>query len=594
MLNIALITLGMLTGLVFALSVKVRNRARPVTDLLVALRPLLIVVLVLLAAATTNQPKGIQLVTAFVLVLLVWRLIVHPESTRSTKELGMWVNAIENGARNAFGKLGLIAIPVFAAGAALTQLLHLVGLLQAVGGIPAVFLVIAIVALGSAVMARLFAYATTLPRAAVSILLGLAIVAGLMHVGVLWREGFPGEAVVALACAFGVALLLTVLYEMKVPFKPKAAFTQTIDHRLGAGLGLAMLAGIALVAATGSSLVELAFPRHTELAEDPGARTRLYLLDDRTPEYRHAPVLAFTRDQSWTPESVDNYVRHGKVLRRDRTLVKHGPYSCPSIGPRSCLRRSCAKDVCGTPRGPHDKGEPVNDGALYVRTVRRPKPGDGSDKAVALRALFRVNTPTARKTRALLQYWLFYPYDEWKTAFLGAQLTQRHEGDWESVSVGLGRQDAPLFVAYSAHCGGTWKPWKDAKHFDASHPLVAVARGSQASYADAGANRPPDWTSCTHLPRGVGALLSYAANVRDVTSDDWQWGAEKVLRVDEKQEPMNFPGTWGDDDVTEIKTGRRFVFPPGGGPQSPPLQALWQEPMRTIFCDRYWDGPEDC
>jgi hypothetical protein len=33
--------------------------------------------------------------------------------------------------------------------------------------------------------------------------------------------------------------------------------------------------------------------------------------------------------------------------------------------------------------------------------------------------------------------------------------------------------------------------------------------------------------------------------VRDRTSDDWQWGAAELIKVTEKDPPMNFPGSWG-------------------------------------------------
>jgi len=201
----------------------------------------------------------------------------------------------------------------------------------------------------------------------------------------------------------------------------------------------------------------------------------------------------------------------------------------------------------------------------------------------------------AHQTQVLLQYWFFYPYDEWTSEFLGATFTQRHEGDWESVSVGLGQADKPLFVAYSAHCGGSWKPWGTTVRYG-THPLVAVARGSHGNYSDAGELRPPDFTSCTKLPRGIGTLLAVAANVRDVTDDAWEWGAATVETVDERDWPMSFPGTWGYNDLIELETGRTFSTDQGAGPASPPLQALWDDPIRTIFCDRYWDHPkhQDC
>src|SRR5205085_12621349 len=62
----------------------------------------------------------------------------------------------------------------------------------------------------------------------------------------------------------------------------------------------------------------------------------------------------------------------------------------------------------------------------------------------------------------LVEYWLFYPYDRWQAPTAMGLLTQQHEADWEAVVVGFGR-DRPLFVAYSAHCGGTWVGWRKAE-----------------------------------------------------------------------------------------------------------------------------------
>jgi hypothetical protein len=594
--SFALITLGMALGLGYVLSSWIRLRLRPVADLLVALRPLLVPVLVLAAAATTALHVVLQLISAITLVLLVHALIVRPELNRTSNQLGMWWHAIENGAANAVRKLAWVAIPAVMVSWGVTALFG--GLLAGQGGLPAAFLLAALVALGLALVARLTAYAISWFRGAVAVLLGCATVTGLMFAGVLPGGAWLGSTAIWLAVAAAAVLVATVVNESFIPpGEPAAGRLQTTEQFLGAGLGLAMITGVLLVCATASSLWTLSWQgNNTPLAADPGARTQLYANADTTPEYVRAPVLAFTQDQQWTPTTVDEYVGESKVLRKDGTEASAGEYTCPSVGPRACLRRTStcksAAEKCALTT-PHDAGDHISDGAIYVRTLHRPDPGANTDEAVALRGLFRPVTDVARQTQTLIQYWFFYPYDEWTTKVLGARLTQRHEADWEAVTVGLGPGDSPLFVAYSAHCGGTWRRWDDAKH-SGSHPLVAVANGSQANYPDAGDKRPPDWTSCKRLPRGIGTLLSYAANVRDRTSDDWQWGAEKLMPVTEKAPPMNFPGSWGGNDITQFKNARSFTSRPGGGPASPPLQPLWQDPVKTIFCDRYWHGPESC
>jgi hypothetical protein len=598
-MNFVIVAVGVAAGLAYVLLPQVRAIMAPLAVLLIAARPLLIPVLVLAAAATINLHMWVQLVTAIILVVVVHRSIVMPELTRTSDELGMWWHAIENGVTNAFKKLASVAGPAIAlAWAVFSWFRSDDGFLAGQGGLPAAALFVALLALVAALVVRLRAYATTPLRMIVSLLLGLAAVFGLMAAGVL--PGYHAAASVAMwfAIASAAALVITIVFEwVKPPAKPSASDLKATEQFLGLGLSLGMLSGILLMAATASSMWVLDHPGVKPLGADRGAHAKLYTSAIDSLEYTHAPVLAFTRDQRWTPVKVDAYVAGARVVRKDGSEAPAGHYECSSLGPRSCLRITIgcatAAEKCAEALPQHDSGAHVSNGAVYVRSLRRPNDDNRSDEAVALRGLFRPVTKVAKQTRVLLQYWFFYRYDEWTTKVLGARLTQRHEGDWEAVTVGFDANDQPLFVAYSAHCGGTWEYWKKTERFG-SHPLVAVANGSQANYADTGAKRPPDFTSCKRFPRGIGTLLGFAANVRDVTSDDWQWGAAEVVTVTEKSWPMNFPGTWGGHDVTEFKNARTFASRPGGGPASPPLQPLWQDPVKTIFCDRYWDGPERC
>jgi len=93
--------------------------------------------------------------------------------------------------------------------------------------------------------------------------------------------------------------------------------------------------------------------------------------------------------------------------------------------------------------------------------------------------------------RVALQYWLQFHYDDW---------ANRHEGDWESISVlleldrdtiGAGRAlDAldllagvtPRDVGFSQHEDGSRRLWADVQKTAEGRPIVYVARGSSASY----------------------------------------------------------------------------------------------------------------
>jgi hypothetical protein len=196
----------------------------------------------------------------------------------------------------------------------------------------------------------------------------------------------------------------------------------------------------------------------------------------------------------------------------------------------------------------------------------------------------------------LVEYWFFYRYDEWRAPIVAGTLAQRHEADWEAVVVGLSDR-APLFVGYSAHCGGEWKPWNRVRAAPISsprtHPLVAVAEGSHANYAVAGP-QTPNWTSCSRMPNRLADALTYAANIRERTDYAREWFPDRLIPASGDTLPMSFPGTWGRNDRSVLEN---FAHHPtsesGGGPKSPPLQPLWARPVRTIFCNPYWDGPRD-
>src|SRR5215216_3528586 len=70
----------------------------------------------------------------------------------------------------------------------------------------------------------------------------------------------------------------------------------------------------------------------------------------------------------------------------------------------------------------------------------------------------------------VLQYWLFYAFNDWRSNFFGAN---DHEGDWEKVFVFLSESESgevqPEWAAYAAH------------EKSGEHPVVYLCAGSHAS-----------------------------------------------------------------------------------------------------------------
>ena len=87
----------------------------------------------------------------------------------------------------------------------------------------------------------------------------------------------------------------------------------------------------------------------------------------------------------------------------------------------------------------------------------------------------------------VLQYWLFYPFNDWRSGFFGAN---DHEADWEKVHVYLAEDGngelRPEWVAYASHNyfgDNLRRRWDDPEvEKVGEHPVVYVAAGSHASY----------------------------------------------------------------------------------------------------------------
>jgi hypothetical protein len=88
----------------------------------------------------------------------------------------------------------------------------------------------------------------------------------------------------------------------------------------------------------------------------------------------------------------------------------------------------------------------------------------------------------------VLQYWLFYPFNDWRSGFFGAN---DHEADWEKVIIYLSESETtgevrPEWVAYAAHNytgDNLRRRWDDPEvEKVGEHPVIYVGAGSHASY----------------------------------------------------------------------------------------------------------------
>lgn len=135
-----------------------------------------------------------------------------------------------------------------------------------------------------------------------------------------------------------------------------------------------------------------------------------------------------------------------------------------------------------------------------------------------------------------LQYWFFYAFNNWRSAFFGAN---DHEADWEMTTVYLSQSEQdgtvrPEWVAYASHdvAGDDLRRrWDDPElQTVGEHPVVYAGAGSHASYY-----RPGEYLTELELP-----FLRPLVEITDRLEEFWRRTLrryqfeEEVPREDER------------------------------------------------------------
>jgi hypothetical protein len=314
---------------------------------------------------------------------------------------------------------------------------------------------------------------------------------------------------------------------------------------------------------------------------------------------RYSPRLAFDREEPWRPISIESVEQtEPPFVVRDtsataRRLEAPSPLSSLDTsglscrGPAPCYQvdlTAFADENCSTgdvPAGlPGCSGTPT----AFARVVT-----PGSDPNA-----FPSEPLPGDSFAAVIEYWFFYGYDRWEQQTPVGLFSQHHDGDWEGAFVAFSPDRVPMWVAYTAHCGGVVKLWKDVR-VDGTHPYVFVAKGSHANYPTE-APQTPDWLGCAGRAKHSGsdvAFLDSLANIREQVRPDDNGVIPTVLRVD-SQPLVTAPLWWGtvDKSVLSPPVLSPDTLASGTGPESPGCKPLWREPIATIYCDHRWDASD--
>jgi hypothetical protein len=203
--------------------------------------------------------------------------------------------------------------------------------------------------------------------------------------------------------------------------------------------------------------------------------------DDLAVALRFRPRLLFDQKERWRPIDVDRF------------LSEPGHQACPAVGTGPCAPFTSVAQL--TPavayldvRGTRDDGSDAVPPDLASCAKTRPdlRECDGDGRSVIYAHVVRSGTRTA------IDYWWFLRYN--------AYSIDRHESDWEGVTVVVNRAGTRLLeVHFAAHA--------DAWRYDADVPSVVdgrvkayVSNGDHAAYP-----RP-----CTRLCRQTDQTLPEA------------------------------------------------------------------------------------
>jgi hypothetical protein len=576
-----------------------------------AIRPLILPLFVVIGVGAITFGLVAEILVSFAAVFFGWFLIGRPTMVEAGEALGpggnLWAYLGQN--------LLVVSVLAMVAWVAGRILVDVTAYFEAVNGLTAILVSVALILWVLAVALRLVFFADSWLRAGTAFLVGAALLRLAIALGILPGEPGLQDSIPALVpillLAAGVLLVIDGVLR-PLPAGAGGGFViwlrsnwagDAFNQRMGTlGSTAVLAASLVLLGAIVCGLFEaedrgkaLQPPEGTTVeakrpAVAPGG-------GDVELNRRYAPVLAFTKDERWSPIRVDSYLR-AATLYGPEGAIKEGPTladldrTCPG-GRSDCYRLSIdcdsGEEACAHGEARERDPEKIyEEGAVYVR---------GPLRAGEHTGLFPEKGPFAERLRTLIQYWYFYYYDEWRAPVFAGLLTQKHEGDWEVVTLGLDRDSKPLFVADSAHCGGSWRRWNEVEASTKLpgprvHPLVAVAEGSHANYPDPRQKRTSDPGHCAGLPEGVAAAVSYASNIRDKTEYGWAWYPPDdgwiELGSSTGPSPMDFPGTWGASDRTTLTNFNvHEIGKAKAGPKTPSLQPSWTNPVGTIFCGKY-------
>jgi len=290
-----------------------------------------------------------------------------------------------------------------------------------------------------------------------------------------------------------------------------------------------------------------------------GASSRIATPSLATLLARHVPILVLHPQELFQPAPVDGFLADSDLERRTPSGWEKVSGPLPKGGADLRLNQR----YCSAREG-------IAAASCYANAQAK---HEFDSAPVVYGAAFR------RGTRIALQYWLWYPYDDYSPTVPVGDLWQVHEGDWEAVSVILDLRGTPLIVGCSQHGAGRRRDWAKAPK-RGLRPLVYVALGSHANYFTPGTQRfdprVVDPLFISIIKQNGGQPVDHTGRGRIVRP--------RLARVTATSPSwMAFAGTWGEDEYIHVPGGQPVVVPGGAGPRGPAFHEQWRRPIGDVL-----------
>ena len=273
---------------------------------------------------------------------------------------------------------------------------------------------------------------------------------------------------------------------------------------------------------------------------------------------RFQPVLRYDSNEQFFADSAEQYmVNPGCELRRARTKTGNGAVlaSATPSGDAARLELAFLGPESYADGSTVEKGDVLSvKGKDYREQYRRLRVAHPELNNVVYGHAVEANG------RVWLQYWLWYFYNDYQLSFaLGT-----HEGDWEMVQFRM--DDAaghPDIAIYAQHRYGEMRPWEEVEKFsdDDDRAIVYVARGSHASYFEAGFHQTEAWYDLADGKR----RMKHKPALRILGDDDPAW--------------VRWPGRWGDTVAASDGLAKAVT---SNSPDGPGVKKQWLEPDKML------------